>query len=204
MASRGRVLPVIDGDNMLDYFWNIPYSTLGVVNYYVADRPIVTKPGYFISVDQPDQAWSENSASRSDRQAHRIQRSDYFNLDWTVISRYLEPYLIFGEDDYRQQNSVRQQPKKRGYGDADVCMFVIENLKNFHTLMLFAHDKHYCRMVQFLRDKGKKVELYHSGVFVSRQLREVCDVDIDMSKMFQPNYPPAIQAKLRAARTNRW
>ena len=198
MVKEEKVLIVVDMDNLFHYFWYLGTLTAKVIDHYRNGRPLGGDAKIFISVDR---GLSEHSGTKRDRFAGQLVRTTYFDIDWTVIEPNFEHYQMLDGD----TKVINSKPwKNRGYGDADVCSYIYENMSACSTIMLFAMDKHYSRMITHLQKIGKKVELYHSGSGISTKLSSSCEHIVNMSDQFHPDYPEKIQEIFDEKSRNSW
>lgn len=185
----GKVLVVFDGDNFSRY---IRYKKItlmeNIAKFYVNNREMLIKPQYFISCNTVP---SDHAlATPRDRHVHEVVSGKYFNVDWTRIKDNYEDESMFDPD-----MSMAPKDRPRGYGDADVARFLLQqdNLEQYETVLLFAHDHHYVSTVAYLKSIGKKVELYHTGWWwTSRELRKECDIEVDITTRFPAEYSTEI------------
>jgi uncharacterized LabA/DUF88 family protein len=197
VRKRERVYAAIDGDNMFDYFSSLKVvSPASVIDILADGREMLAKPAYFASVEI---AVYKNESFRRDNYAWGIQESGYFDLHATQIKIHHENCIAVNENN----DEIVVPIRKRGYGDIDVCIPILENLENFDTLMLFTHDNHFAKFIQFLQSIGKKVEVYHYGI-AGKQLREAANSETDMSTRFEVNYSAHIYEMIKAAKGRPW
>lgn len=184
-----KVLVVFDGDNFSRY---IRYKKItlmeNIAKFYVNNREMLIKPQYFISCNTVP---SDHAlATPRDRHVHEVVSGKYFNVDWTRIKDNYEDESMFDAD-----MSMAPKDRPRGYGDADVARFLLQqnNLERYETVLFFGHDHHYVSTVAYLKSIGKKVELYHTGWWwTSRELRKECDIEVDITSRFPADYPKEI------------
>jgi uncharacterized LabA/DUF88 family protein len=184
-----KVLVVFDGDNFSRY---IRYKKItlmeNIAKFYVNNREMLIKPQYFISCNTVP---SDHAlATPRDRHVHEVVSGKYFNVDWTRIKDNYEDESMFDPE-----MSMAPKDRPRGYGDADVARFLLQqnNLERYETVLLFAHDHHYVSTVAYLKSIGKKVELYHTGWWwTSRELRKECDIEVDITTRFPAEYSTEI------------
>lgn len=191
MARLGRVLTIVDGDNLCDYFYCIGSYPDSVIKFYQKNRPSVVKPVFYMTQDAGSSHYNLDTRSSFLDNLRKHQELDLREIPKKKY--YQTNFDNHGDFSFRS----------RGYADLDLFIVALENMKNFHTLMLFAQDAHYINAVKYLRKRRKRVELYHSGSFISSDLCRACNLAVNMASDFRPNWPDSIKEMIEIAKEKR-
>jgi len=181
-STNERVLVVIDGDNFWEFIKVAQEPLEKIIDQYANRRSILVRPMMFLSIEG-------------------IDDSNFSTDGGQILFGYTADYYVYQT---RKNNSIIQietfnkhtprqikQFQNKGYPDLRVFIYILKNLNNFDTLMLFTGDGDFVEAAEYLKEEyGKETEFYHytiEGQFANRNIRRY-QKSINLEKHIKPQF----------------
>jgi len=164
-----KVLVVIDGDNMREFFETATDSVDNIVSHYVNGRELALPPKMWLSV---------------------TSLMNFYNK-WDIYPRGLEKKCQLVEVQLTLQtkrHAISEDGKiKKGYPDMVLLIHAMRHITKFNTLMVFTQDLDFHHAIAYIRnDLAKRVEVYSPMVNQGYAIQRDADSYTNIAEKFSP------------------